>query len=440
VGFLERSVGHAILTPYFGDVIGYTNRIYSFLKDITLENYKAKQVKPQDWMVSRETSRVMNALGAGKALFVGGCVRNMLLGEDVVDVDIASQWTPQEATEKLTQAGIRVVPTGIDHGTVTAIVDKKPYEITTLRRDIETDGRRAVVSFTEDWREDAQRRDFTMNTLLADPQGNIYDPTGEGLKDLEARRVRFVGDPATRIREDYLRILRFFRFHAQYGKGAPDAEGLKACKVAADEIPTLSKERITQEFLKILSVDNPVDILSVIFDNTVLTQFLFPEYQPDLLKHLCEFQNRFGIAFVSPRLYVLSGLSHDNIKRMERLLLIPKVFKRDIEAISEILKLPDLGKDQAVKVAVYKHGRTSTAQALIIEVAQDRVMNGYINKALEIIQKWDIPTFPVDGNDLMKAGIEKGPALGAALSKLEDWWIEQEFKPDRKTCLNHLNK
>jgi poly(A) polymerase len=152
---------------------------------------------------------------------------------------------------------------------------KKPYEITTLRKDIETDGRRAVVSFTEDWREDAQRRDFTINTLLADPQGNIYDPTGEGLKDMEARRVRFVGDPATRIREDYLRILRFFRFHATYGKGAPDKDGLKACRAAADKIPNLSKERITQEFMKILSVDNPVDILSVMFDNSILTEFQF---------------------------------------------------------------------------------------------------------------------------------------------------------------------
>ncbi len=426
------------MTPYFGGAIGYTSRICNFLKDITLENDKAKQVEPQGWMVSRETSKVMNALGEGKALFVGGCVRNMLLEEEVGDIDIATIWTPQEASEKLTAAGIKVVPTGIDHGTVTAVVDKKPYEITTLRKDIETDGRRAVVSFTEDWREDAQRRDFTINTLLADAKGNIYDPTGEGLKDLAARKVRFVGDPATRIKEDYLRALRFFRFHAQYGSGAPDAAGLKACAAAAAQIPNLSRERITQEFFKIMSVDNPVDILSIMFDNKVLTEFLFPEYKPELLKHLCEFQNRFGIAFLSPRLFVLSGLSHENIKRMERLLLIPKVFKRDIEAISEILKLPDLGKDHAVKVAVYKHGRTSAAQALIIEVAQDRVMNGYINKALEIIQKWDIPTFPVDGNDLMKAGIEKGPALGAALLKLEDWWIDQEFKPDKKPCLARL--
>ncbi len=408
---------------------------------MTLEKYKTKQVPPQDWMVSRETTAVMSALWEKDqvtALFVGGCVRNMLLEEEVGDIDIATIWKPDQVIEKLTRAGIKSVPTGIDHGTVTAVIGKKAYEITTLRKDIETDGRRAVVGFTDDWHEDAERRDFTMNTLLADQQGNVYDPTGEGLKDLEARRVKFVGDAATRIKEDYLRALRFFRFHASYGKGAPDKVALAACKAAADKIPNLSRERITQEFFKILTVGNPVDILSVIFDNKILTEFLFPEYQPDLLKHLCEFQNRFGLAFLSPRLYVLSGLSHDNIKRMERLLLIPKVFKRDIEAISEIMKLPDLDKDLAVKVAVYKHGRTSTAQALIIEVAQDRVMNGYINKALEIIKKWDIPTFPLNGNDLMKAGIEAGPSLGEALEKIEQWWIDNDFKPGRKECLAQL--
>lgn len=389
-------------------------------------------------MVSRETKRVMHVLGKGNALFVGGCVRNMLLDLEVGDVDIATTLNPKVVTEKLELAGIKVVPTGIDHGTVTAVIEKKSYEITTLRKDIETDGRRAVVSFTTDWREDAERRDFTMNTLLADPEGNVYDPTGEGLKDLEDRKVRFVGDAKTRIEEDHLRILRFFRFHALYGKGKPDEKALKACAAAADKIKTLSKERITQEFFKILSVGNPVDILSVIFDNNILHEFLFPEYKPDTLKHLCEFQNRFGLAFVSPRLFTLAGLRQDNIEKMEKLLLIPKVFKRDIEAISEILKLPDLSTDFMVKVAVYKHGRTSTAQALMIEVARDQVMNGFVPKALQVIQKWDIPTFPVDGNDLMKAGIPKGPELGKKLSELEEWWINKEFKPSKKECLAQL--
>jgi poly(A) polymerase len=274
-----------------------------------------------------------------------------------------------------------------------------------------------------------------MNTLLADATGNIYDPTGEGIKDLEARRVRFVGDPATRIKEDYLRILRFFRFHASYGKGEPDKAGLSACKAAADKIPTLSRERITQEFFKILSVDKPVDILSIIFDNSVLKDFLFPEYEPDLMRHSCEFQDRFGLAFVASRIFLLAGLKVKNVEAMEKLLLIPKVFKKDIEAISKVLELPNLDKDHAVRVAIYRFGRVATAQALMIELAQDRVMNGYAPKAIELIQKWEIPNLPVDGTDLMKAGIKEGPELGQALAKIEDWWIAAEFKPGKKECL-----
>ena len=294
-------------------------------------SHRVKQVAPPEWMRAPQTMRVMNALGSGNARFVGGCVRNMLLGLEVGDVDIATVWTPGEATKRLEGAGIKVVPTGIDHGTVTAVVDKIPFEITTLRKDIETDGRRAVVGFTTDWREDALRRDFTMNTLLADMDGHIYDPTGEGIKDLEVGKVRFVGDPATRIQEDYLRILRFFRFHAAYGKGEPDSDALAACRAAAGKISTLSRERITQEFFKILSVDNPVEILSVVFDNNVLPDFSFPEYEPDLMRHVCTFQNRFGLAFIASRIFILAGLSLKNVEAIEKILLLPKVFQKDIE-------------------------------------------------------------------------------------------------------------
>lgn len=403
-----------------------------------IESHRVKQVVPPEWMRAPQTMRVMDALGAGNARFVGGCVRNMLLGCEVGDVDIATVWTPEEVTARLESAWIKVVPTGIDHGTVTAVIDKAPFEITTLRKDIETDGRRAVVGFTKDWREDALRRDFTMNTLLADMDGNIYDPTGEGVKDLEARRVRFVGDPAKRIAEDYLRVLRFFRFHAAYGKGEPDKDALAACREAAGKISTLSRERITQEVFKILSVENPVEILSVIFDNRILPGFVFPEYEPGLMRHVCTFQNRFGLAFIASRIFILSGLSLKNVEAMEKILLLPKVFRKDIEAISQVLNLPPLNKDHAVRAAVYEYGRVPAAQALMIELAQDRVMNGYALKAIEIIQKWDIPDFPLTGNDLMKAGIKEGPELGAALRIAEDWWIENEFRPDRTALFNYL--
>jgi poly(A) polymerase len=395
----------------------------------------AKKIKPQDWMSAPETKKVMEALGKGNALFVGGCVRNALAGFPVQDIDIATKLTPDEATQALEKAGIKVVPTGIDHGTVTAVVNKKGFEITTLRKDVETDGRRAVVAFTHDWKEDAQRRDFTMNTLLADVDGNIYDPTDEGIKDLEGYKVRFVGDPAQRIAEDHLRILRFFRFHAIYGRGAPDAKAVKACNDAAGKIGSLSRERITQEFFKILSVAQPVDIIDLMLKNKIFSEFSFIKNQLTPLKHLCEFQNRWELAFIAARLFMLCGLSHQNVLKMEKLLLIPKVFKKDIEAISEVLKMPDMDRDQAVRAAVYKGGRVAAAQALMIELVQDRTTNGYATKALKVIQKWEIPELPVSGEDLKKAGIEEGPDMGRALRQIEEWWIAEDFKPGKKECL-----
>src|SRR5262245_11070921 len=213
----------------------------------------AHPLKDQVWLKAAETRAVMDALtaGGGEARFVGGCVRNALIGVPVSDIDIATPLTPDEVTRRIEAAGMRAVATGIEHGTVTAVVRLQPdevktFEITTLRRDVTTDGRRATVAFSTDWEEDAGRRDFTMNALYADATGAVFDYVG-GIDDLQARRVRFIGDPARRIAEDYLRILRLFRFHAWYGRGEVDAEGLLACKAARREIKTLSGERIQKE-------------------------------------------------------------------------------------------------------------------------------------------------------------------------------------------------
>jgi len=382
----------------------------------------------QDWMNAAETKAVMAALGKGEALFVGGCVRNALLGQAVEDIDIATKLVPNDVMTALAKAKIKAIPTGLDHGTVTAVVDGKPFEITTLRKDVETDGRHATVAFSTDWLEDARRRDFTMNTLLMDAEGQVFDPLGSGLDDLRVRNVVFVGEPSQRIAEDYLRILRYFRFHALYADGEPDAQALKACKDAADKIPSLSRERITQEFFKILSADKVVDVLKLMFEHNVLREFQCPETDLELLGHVCEFQNRYGLAFVASRLLTLVGFEKKNVETMEQYLLIPKVFKKDMEAISGVLALPDLADEQAVKVAVYKHGRVPTAQALMIELAQDRVMNGCAPKALEIIQNWDVPDFPVTGEELIKQGFKPGPDLGRELERLENEWIEGGFR------------
>jgi len=389
-------------------------------------------LEQQDWMKAAETKAVMDALGTGQAMFVGGCVRNALLGEPVEDIDIATKHTPEEAEKILTAANIKVIPSGIDHGTITAVTNGKPFEITTLRKDVETDGRRASVAFTHDWAEDAARRDFTMNTLLMDMDGKIYDPLGRegkgGLDDLRACRVIFVGNPQERIAEDHLRILRYFRFHALYARNAPDEKSLAACRDAADKIPDLSRERITQEFFKILSVEEPTKILSIMFENNILNIFSKVGYDEKLLKHLCAFQNNYALAFLSSRLLVLLGLNKDNLEKFEQYLLIPKIFKKDMAAITGVLALPDLKEDHAVKVAIYKFGRVPTAQALMIELAQDRVMNGYGPKAIEIIQKWEIPNVPTTGENLIKKGIQPGPELGQELERLENEWIDRGFE------------
>src|SRR3984957_509167 len=213
------------------------------------------------WMAEKPLTKVMAALG-GEARYVGGAVRNTLLGADVHEVDIATPLTPDVVTTRLEAAGLKAVPTGIAHGTITAVADGKPYEVTTLRRDVETDGRRAVVAFSTDWKEDAGRRDFTMNALYASADGEIFD-YHNGLADLQAGHVRFIGDAVARIREDYLRILRLFRFHAWYGKGEIDAVALNAAADEKTHLAKLSGERIAREFLRLLEADDPVPVLRV---------------------------------------------------------------------------------------------------------------------------------------------------------------------------------
>ena len=386
----------------------------------------------QSWMRSAASQKIMGVLNPDtknpSTLFVGGCVRNALLGEEVGDIDIATKFTPDEVIKLLEEHSVKVIPTGLDHGTVTAVIEDQSFEITTLRRDVETDGRHAVVAFTKDWAEDARRRDFTMNTLLADAEGNIYDPLGSGLGDLRARRLIFVGQPAQRIQEDYLRILRFFRFHAFYGEGEMDSAGLAACREYADQIKTLSRERITQEFFKILSADAPHTVLRIMFDHGVLKDFALGDAQLTTLQHVTTFQKRYGLSALSSRLYVLAGMDLNTLDQFAKTLLIPKVFMRDAQMLHQALSMDDLSDDMAVKICIYKCGRAITAQALMIELAIDRVMNGDAPKAIKTIQNWEVPNFPLSGEDLIKEGFEPGPALGAELQKREEEWINNGFR------------
>ncbi len=387
------------------------------------------------WMLASETVQLFKLLQGSipenepQALFVGGCVRDALLDiNDVGDIDIATKLPPEIAMELLTNAGIRVIPTGIEHGTVTAIIGEYSYEITTLRHDKQTDGRHAVVAYTDCWVEDARRRDFTINALLMDLKGNIYEPLENSINDLDSRLVRFVDKADKRIEEDYLRILRFFRFSAIYGGEMFDNEGLAACKGAAGNIYKLSKERITQEFFKIMTSYKPYQVLNVMFEHDILKKFEFNDYNPEFLEHFCGFQRSYRLNALVSRLFVMASMNFENIKAMGEVILFPKVFLKDIKAISGALKLDDLACDHAVREAVYRFGRVATAQALMIELAQDRVMNAQAPKALDIVQNWDIPNFPITGKDLIARGIKPSPEMGLELKHLEDEWIKGGFK------------
>ena len=238
----------------------------------------SETIGERPWMTAAETAAVFDALetagGADCARFVGGCVRNTLIGKPVSDLDIATRLTPEAVTQALKSAGLKAVPTGVEHGTVTAVSGGKPFEITTLRRDVETDGRRAVVAFTDDWAQDARRRDFTLNSLYARRDGTLFDPTGHGVADARAGRIVFVGEPEQRVREDYLRILRFFRFYAWYGAAPADAGALAACEALRGEIATLSAERVSRELLKLLAADDPRDAVALMARTGVLGEVL----------------------------------------------------------------------------------------------------------------------------------------------------------------------
>jgi poly(A) polymerase len=385
----------------------------------------------------RAVMGLLNRGGAPQALFVGGCVRNAVLGETVGDIDIATILTPDIVTDILTAGGAKVIPTGIEHGTVTAVLDGAKFEITTLRRDVATDGRRAVVAFSTDWHEDAARRDFTMNTLLADADGRIFDPTGAGLADLRAGLVRFVGDPAQRVAEDHLRIMRFFRFHARYGRAAPDAAALAACALAADRITTLSRERVTDELLKILSVDNVVDILRLMFESNVLSYFAHSEYRHIDLTRLVTLQKQGGWIDPLPRLVILAAAQAEHLSFLSQYIVLPNDGWR---ALDLYLSVPAaLPGAREAKFWIYRHGHDAARQLSCLNLA----CAGRDDIALDVmglLNEWQAPSLPVNGEDVINAGIERGPQIGMVLAGIEAWWIENDFAPDRDSCLAYMEK
>jgi poly(A) polymerase len=378
------------------------------------------------WMDEAPVRTLLAALARGgiAARFVGGCVRNTVLGRPVDDIDIAVDKPPETVMRALEAADLRVVPTGLKHGTVTAIVKGRPFELTTLRRDLETDGRRAVVAFTDDWRADAERRDFTFNALYADPDGTIWDPF-DGRADLLAGRVRFIGDPDQRIAEDRLRVLRFFRFYAWYGKPPLDSAGFDACRRNAGTLNSLSAERVRKELLRLLAAPAPADALEAMAEAGALDHWL-PEYAgtarlkaliareeaPDPLRRLA--------AIVSPPATAVARRLKLSTQQSLRLqLMLEPAVPGDLENR---------------RAALYRLGTSLFIDRVLLEAPGDW------RAALALARRWTPPVLPIGGADALALGLKPGPQVGALLEAVERWWIAGDFSADRAACLAELER
>ena len=413
-------------------------------------------------MTAPATRAVVKALTADGAdvRFVGGCVRDALLGRESADIDIGTPDPPERVMGLLGRAGIetRNVPRGMSHGTVTAVCRRRTAtKITTLRRDERTDGRHAEVAFTDDWQEDAARRDFTINAMSATPEGALHDYFG-GREDLAAGRVRFVGDPATRIAEDHLRLLRFFRFYAWYGKGVPDAAALDACKAAAHTIPSLSGERVQGEMLKLLAAPDPLAPLAAMRDAGVLAQLLPEASEAKRLARLVAIEGSVGDGDPIRRLGALiadAEAAHDVAARWRlagadavRLAAAvdasPASFRFDISPVEVTHRAapiaPALDR-RAQRRLVYELGRERFREKVLYAwSAEDGDEYEEVWRAmLETAEQWEVPTFPVTGADVLARGIPEGPEVGDLLAAVEGWWTERDFAPDREALLDRLD-
>jgi poly(A) polymerase len=391
------------------------------------------------WMISPETRAVMDALG--EARFVGGVVRNSLMGREVSDIDIATPLTPDEVTKRLEAVKLKAVPTGVEHGTVTAISNGRPYEVTTLRRDVSTDGRRAVVTFTTDWAEDAQRRDFTMNALYADATGEVFDTVG-GVADLKAGRVRFVGDPVTRIREDFLRILRLFRFHAWYGKGEIDKPALQACAAEKAGLRQLSGERIAKEMLKLLAAEDPVPVLRSMAATGILSEVLPGELNIVRLERLVAID---GTNFFQPDAILrLAALLPDRAAAAHEITDRWKLSNADRDRLADIAgntdKIVSYLSIKEVRKLLYKLGTARFKDRVSLKWAEDPKETNFVQwrALLAMADAWQRPKFPLDGGNVMAAGVPQGPLIGKILTEVEEWWIDSDFIDDEFSLAERL--
>lgn len=410
-------------------------------------------VAHEDWFQQEALARIFALLNQDgeEVRVVGGAVRNSLMGLPVTDTDLATSWAPEQVVARAEAAGIRAVPTGIDHGTVTLVIDGRGFEITTLRHDAETDGRRAKVVFGSDWQIDAERRDFTINALYAGQDGSVIDLVG-GLEDIESRTVRFIGDADARIAEDYLRVLRYFRFYAHYGAGRPDAAALKACARARDKLGTLSSERVWKELKTLLKAQDPGRALLWMRQSGVLSKVL-PESE------------KWGIDSIGPLIAGETALDWEPDPMLRLMAMVPPDADR-MRGLSARLKMSRVEADRLVKWAeapvvaptlaitaldrlLYRHGAGPLVDRLRLSLVSARSRTETDPSALTDAAghsrhlaragAWERPAFPVAGADLIARGVTPGPEMGARLAVLEERWVESNFTLDKAALLDAMD-
>ena len=375
------------------------------------------------WLHSTELKAVVAALSVNgkRPRIVGGAVRDGLLGLPVADIDLATALTPDEVVRNLEAARIKAVPTGIDHGTITAVSGGKTFEVTTLRRDVSTDGRRATVVFSTDWQEDAARRDFTINALYSDPDsGEVFDYFG-GLDDLKAGIVRFIGEPAARITEDHLRILRYFRFYARFGKSAPDADAIAACEAAAKSLMALSRERIADELLKLLALSDPSGSVHLMIKHTIFAAFL-PEISADAERRLQRLLTREAKAGVDPKsVRRLNAVLPDDKAIAEQVAARLKLSNKTRVELSERLSQTS-PRSGTAKALGYRYGVAMAADMFLLHGSDEDWQAG-----INALADWSPPIFPIKGGELVARGLPKSPAVALTLRTVEQKWIDEDF-------------
>lgn len=370
--------------------------------------------------------------------FVGGCVRDTLLGRPIGDIDIATDAPPDDVVDALQASGLRAIPTGIDHGTITAVSGGKSFEITTLRQDVETDGRRAKVRFTDDWEEDAARRDLTINAISLGPDGTIYDPYG-GREDLAVGRVRFVGDAHDRIVEDVLRLLRYFRFYAHYGNSPADAAALEACRALAPRLPDLSGERVRAELLKLLLAPDPLPALRLMGDTDVFAHVLPEATNLPRLERLVAIETRTGIA-VDPvrRLVALLTANPAELSNVADRLRLSNPERGYIATVAVETASPAL-EPAARRRLIHRLGAATFREIVLLGWACGSNDTGW-DGLLDLADNWTPKAFPITGGDVLERDIARGPAVGEILRAVEAWWVEGAFAADREACLIRLDQ